>query len=188
MTWRFRRRIKLFPGCWINFSKNGLSSISYGRPGATVNVPVGRKGPTRGTVGLPGTGLSQTFDLEDPDPGKPSKGMDPAVPTMADVLEMAIQIQRDCWLSNADGPGLGELFWREQPEPEVHGLIGYLKGREDTPREILEATELCCSWDRIELILRRCPDPESISNMCRAIVDAATKIRDYAVGRGWVAE
>ena len=60
MGFRFRRRLKLFPGFSINFSKNGLSSLSIGIPGANVNVPLGRSGGTRGTVGLPGTGLSWT--------------------------------------------------------------------------------------------------------------------------------
>ena len=60
MGFRFRRRLKLFPGFSINFSKNGLSSLSIGIPGANVNVPLGRTGGTRTTVGLPGTGLSWT--------------------------------------------------------------------------------------------------------------------------------
>ena len=58
MGFRFRRRTRLFPGVNLNWSKNGLSSISLGGPGASINVPVAREGSTRSTVGLPGTGLS----------------------------------------------------------------------------------------------------------------------------------
>jgi hypothetical protein len=55
MGFRFRKSIKIAPGVRINLSKKGISSLSVGKPGATVNV--GKKG-TRGTVGIPGSGLS----------------------------------------------------------------------------------------------------------------------------------
>ena len=60
MGFRFRKRLKLFPGFSLNFSKNGLSSLSVGVPGATMNVLLARSGGTRTTVCLPGTGLSYT--------------------------------------------------------------------------------------------------------------------------------
>ncbi|MDO4896145.1 MAG: DUF4236 domain-containing protein [Moraxella sp.] len=55
MGFRFRKSIKIMPGVRINVSKNGISSISVGKRGATANF--GKKG-MRGTVGIPGTGLS----------------------------------------------------------------------------------------------------------------------------------
>jgi hypothetical protein len=55
MGFRFRKSIKIAPGVRINLTKKGISSLSVGKRGATVNV--GKKG-TRGTVGLPGSGLS----------------------------------------------------------------------------------------------------------------------------------
>lgn len=57
MGFRFRKSIKIAPGVRINISKKGLSSLSVGRPGATVNI--NRKG-TRTTVGIPGSGLSHS--------------------------------------------------------------------------------------------------------------------------------
>lgn len=60
MGLRFRRRIKIAPGVHVNIGKKG-TSISLGRPGATLNVG-GKKGP-RVTVGIPGTGLSYTTNL-----------------------------------------------------------------------------------------------------------------------------
>ena len=51
---RFRKRIKLLPGLWVNLSKSG-ASVSAGVKGFTVNS---RRGKTRTTVGLPGTGIS----------------------------------------------------------------------------------------------------------------------------------
>ena len=58
MGFRYRKRWNLLPGLAINLSKKGLSSLSFGRPGATVNVPIARESPSQATVGLPGTGLS----------------------------------------------------------------------------------------------------------------------------------
>jgi hypothetical protein len=55
MGLRFRKSIKLFPGVTLNLSKNGISSISIGRRGATVNI--NRQG-VKATVGVPGSGLS----------------------------------------------------------------------------------------------------------------------------------
>ncbi len=55
MPLRFRKSIRLFPGIRLNIAKSGPSSISVGGKGLTYNI--GKKG-TRGTVGLPGSGLS----------------------------------------------------------------------------------------------------------------------------------
>jgi len=52
---RFQKRIKIFPGVYINLSKSGISA-SVGGKGATVNV--GSTGRKMVTVGIPGTGLS----------------------------------------------------------------------------------------------------------------------------------
>lgn len=60
MGLRFRQRIKVFPGIHLNVSLGGLS-VSMGGPGATVNVGKGMR--VRGTVGLPGTGLSYQATL-----------------------------------------------------------------------------------------------------------------------------
>jgi hypothetical protein len=56
MALRFRKRIKIFPGLWLNLSKSGVST-SIGGKGLTVNI---KDGKTRTTVGLPGTGISYT--------------------------------------------------------------------------------------------------------------------------------
>ena len=54
MAFRFRKRIKLLPGIWLNVGKSGVST-SVGGDGLTVNF--GKRG-TRTTVSAPGTGLS----------------------------------------------------------------------------------------------------------------------------------
>lgn len=60
MGFRFRKRIKLIPGVYINVGKNGISSASIGKRGASLNIS--GKG-TKATVGIPGTGLSWTKKL-----------------------------------------------------------------------------------------------------------------------------
>ena len=54
MGLRFRRRVRIFPGVWLNLSKSGVST-SIGVKGLTANLGHGK---TKTTVGLPGTGLS----------------------------------------------------------------------------------------------------------------------------------
>ena len=53
MGWRFRKRLKIFPGFYINISKRGLG-VNIGPKGA--NVSVGPNG-TYVNTGIPGTGL-----------------------------------------------------------------------------------------------------------------------------------
>lgn len=61
MGFRFRQRIRVAPGVYINLSKRGVSSASIGGNGLTLNV--GRpSGPTV-TASIPGTGLSYTQSL-----------------------------------------------------------------------------------------------------------------------------
>ena len=54
MGFRFRRRLRIVPGVWLNVAKTGISA-SIGRAGATLNLsPKG----AQTTVGLPGSGIS----------------------------------------------------------------------------------------------------------------------------------
>ncbi len=61
MAFRFRRSARLGP-LRLNFTRRGLSSISLGGPGVSLNVPINRRGGLRTTLGLPGTGLSWTME------------------------------------------------------------------------------------------------------------------------------
>ena len=65
MGFRFRKSIKLLPGLRLNLSKTRVSA-SLGVKGATVNL--GERG-ARGTVGLPGTGISYSEKLSGPAAG-----------------------------------------------------------------------------------------------------------------------
>lgn len=74
MGFRFRKSVKLLPGVRLNLSKSGFST-TIGRPGASVNIR-GRR--VRGTVGLPGTGLS--YDAETELPGADAAPAEPNPP------------------------------------------------------------------------------------------------------------
>lgn len=54
---RFRKSFKLAKGVRVNVTSKGVSSVSLGGKGATLNV--GEKG-VRSTVGIPGTGISHS--------------------------------------------------------------------------------------------------------------------------------
>jgi hypothetical protein len=54
MGFRFRKRIRILPGIWLNLSKRGTSA-SFGGKGLNMNV---KEGKVRTTASLPGTGLS----------------------------------------------------------------------------------------------------------------------------------
>ena len=57
MGFRYRRAISVARGVRLNVTERGVTSVSVGRPGATLNFS---KRGFRPTVGLPGTGLSYT--------------------------------------------------------------------------------------------------------------------------------
>ncbi len=54
MGLRFRKRIKIFPGVWLNIGKNRIS-LSFGGKGVTTNV---NSDGAKTTIDLPGTGAS----------------------------------------------------------------------------------------------------------------------------------
>lgn len=54
MGFRFRKRLRIFPGRWINLSKKG-GSLSVGGRGATINVS--QRGHQE-SVEIPGSGVS----------------------------------------------------------------------------------------------------------------------------------
>ena len=57
MGFKFRKSIKLLPGVKLNLGKKGISSISIGKKGATINIS--KKG-IKTNLGIPGTGISYT--------------------------------------------------------------------------------------------------------------------------------
>lgn len=67
MAWKYRKRVRVFPGFHINLSKSGVSYTIGGR-GASVNI--GKKGTYLNTS-LPGTGLYNRQKISNPQPNTP---------------------------------------------------------------------------------------------------------------------
>jgi hypothetical protein len=60
MSWRFQKRISIFPGFRLNISRSGIST-SLGPRGASLTLRAKSK-PTV-NLGIPGSGLSTRFSL-----------------------------------------------------------------------------------------------------------------------------
>ena len=86
MGFRFRKRLRLFKGTWINLSKHG-ASLSIGRRGPTVNLnPKGHQD----SVGLPGSGVSyRTRRRKFGKPGAPTTAPHGAI-TVAHVVYLVL--------------------------------------------------------------------------------------------------
>jgi hypothetical protein len=85
MAFRFRKRIQLLPGLWLNLGKNAIST-SVGGDGVTVNY--GKRG-TRTTLSVPGTGLSYSSRqrlLFEPSSNDAPRRSGPATRALAVVL------------------------------------------------------------------------------------------------------
>ena len=63
MGFRFRKQVKIFKNAKLNLTKKGISSLSLGKKGATINM--GKQGASQ-TIGIPGTGLSYRTDKNTP--------------------------------------------------------------------------------------------------------------------------
>jgi hypothetical protein len=178
MTWRFRRSLRLGP-LRLNFAKSGLSSVSLGGRGASLNVPIGRAGGTRATAGLPGTGLSYSSELGHPSTSQrrqAQRGSDgqPTTQQLVDLLAEGLL-----------GPNsAGECLWHQHGI----GLVAVLMDRPDTPRNVLEACQLCCSFDRAELHVRRGRGPADSLARARQVLEAAQAVIAYGRQIGLVAE
>jgi len=96
MGWRFQKRVRLFPGLRVNFSKSGIST-SIGRRGAWFTM--GPRG-TRATLGLPGSGISYTAF-------SPSTRGHARVPYAAPALEPASQLP----IGNPDAATGNRIMW-----------------------------------------------------------------------------
>ena len=55
MAFKLKKSIKLLPGVKLNLGKKGISSVSIGKRGATVNI---NNNGVQTTLGIPGTGIS----------------------------------------------------------------------------------------------------------------------------------
>jgi hypothetical protein len=111
MGFRLRRSARLGP-LRFHFTASGLSSISVGGRGASLNLPVNRRGGPRASVGIPGTGLS--WSLEQPAAPQPRRTASSSRPaaasarstTAAEALAPALSMASDEAPAPAPSPAL----------------------------------------------------------------------------------
>ena len=109
---------------WAYFSSGGLSSISVGGPGASLNLPVNRRGGPRTTVGLPGTGLSWSVEHPPDRPAAFSAGVAEGLPNSRRLRPGQLDALKQSLL----GVLRQELFAAGSPGEQLweHGLVSRL--------------------------------------------------------------
>lgn len=173
MPFRFRRSLRFGP-FRLNFTANGLSSLSIGRPGATVNVPIARSGPATATVGIPGTGLSWSESLG----ARPSSSQrrqqqrgDAGLPTTEQLIQQVLA-------GFVGFDRVGDALWRQ-------GLIERVLEHDDTPRRVREAALLVRSVEAVELHMRRARGPAATARAGQEVIAAAQLVLAWTEAQGW---
>jgi hypothetical protein len=175
MAFRFRRSTRLGP-LRFNFSKAGLSSISLGGRGASYNIPVGRNGAPRTTVGLPGTGLSWSMeDAQAPAAGLPNSRR--LRPGQLDALKQSLLA---VLLEQLAAPGcIGRQLWD-------HGLVsrllsdGSISGRLAGLLAVIETPEA------MEGYVLRAQGQDDAKRRAHRCIEAVQEAAELAAQRGWL--
>ena len=172
MGFRFRHSSRLGP-LRLNFSKAGLSSISLGGPGASLNIPVARSGGPRATVGLPGTGLSWSVEQT------PAGGLPNSRRLRTEQLAVFKQELLASLEAHLFGPGrAGEVLWQA-------GLVGRLLNDPalgSRQRALLTPIE---SPQALRAHLMGARSQNEAKRRAQRCIDAAGEALRLAEARGW---
>jgi hypothetical protein len=182
MGFRFRRSSRLGP-VRLNFSKNGLSSISLGGRGASLNIPVNRRGGTRTTVGLPGTGLSWSWEQEQPgrQPAGPAEGLPNSrrlQPGQLEAFKQSLLALLSEQLFASGRPG--EALWQQ-------GLVSRLLGDDNLGARLRERLAAIESPQALQAYLLRAQSQDDSKRRAQRAVQAVREASTLARGRGWLA-
>ncbi len=183
MPFRFRRSTRLGP-LRFNFAKSGLSSISVGGRGASYNIPLGRQGGSRTTVGLPGTGMSWSV-REDQAPARLPAGVAEGLPNSRRLrpgqLEALKQSLLALLLEQLAAPGgIGQQLWQQGV---VNRLLrdGSISGRLAGLLAVIETTEA------MESYLLRAQGQDDAKRRAQRCIEAVQEAAELAAQRGWLA-
>lgn len=103
MAWKFRRRVKVFPGVTLNLSRQGVST-TVGPRGLNVNF---NRNGTYLNTGLPGTGIYDRHKIG----GNRAKRLAPELPNVAPSIDLkGIEPYQTADVEAATTPGLSELY------------------------------------------------------------------------------
>lgn len=182
MGFRFRRSSRLGP-VRLNFSKNGLSSISLGGRGASLNIPMNRRGGTRTTVGLPGTGLSWSWEQEQPgrQPAGPAEGLPNSrrlQPGQLEAFKQSLLALLSEQLFASGRPG--EALWQQ-------GLVSRLLGDDNLGARLRERLAAIESPQALQAYLLRAQSQDDSKRRAQRAVQAVREASTLARGRGWLA-
>ncbi len=184
MPFRFRRSTRLGP-LRFNFAKSGLSSISVGGRGASYNIPVGRQGGARTTVGLPGTGMSWSMqEAQTPAPARLPAGAAEGLPNSRRLrpgqLEALKQSLLALLLKQLAAPGgIGQQLWQEGV---VSRLLsdGSISGRLAGLLAVIETPEA------MESYLLRAQGQDDAKRRAKRCIEAVQEAAALAAQRGWL--
>jgi hypothetical protein len=181
MGFRFRRSSRLGP-VRLNFSKNGLSSISLGGRGASLNIPVNRQGGTRTTVGLPGTGLSWSWEQGAPlrQPAGPAEGLPNSRrlrPGQLDVFQQSVLALLKAQLFGGGCPG--EQLWQQ-------GLVDRLLGDGAVGARQRDLLAVIATAQALETYLLRAASQDDTKRRAQRAIEAVRVASSLARERGWI--
>ena len=193
MAFRFRRSARLGP-LRLNFTGQGLSSISLGGPGASLNLPVNRRGGPRTTLGLPGTGLSWTLEAGHQSAGPPGADSPAARPLPAGDAEglpnsrrlrtSQLEAFRQSCLrllqQRLFAPGApGQHLWQ-------HQLVSRLLSEPDLGARTANQLAAIATPGALEDYLGRgARSQDEIKRRCQRCVDAVSMALALVAHRGW---
>ena len=183
MGFRLRRSARLGP-LRFNFSKGGLSSISLGGPGASINLPVNRRGGARTTVGLPGTGLSWSMEHspERPsvNPAGPAAGLPNSRRLRAGQLDALKQQLLAVLREQLFAPGSpGEQLWED-------GLVSRLLSDGSLAARTMGLLALVETREAMEDYLLRAQGQDDAKRRAQRCISAVQEASRLASARGWL--
>jgi hypothetical protein len=188
MGFRFRRSARLGP-LRFHFSNRGLSSISVGGRGASLNIPVTRRGGIRTTVGLPGTGLSWSEEVAVPRssvlPQAAPLASEPPLPNSRRLRPSQLEVFRRCCLRALHGQlfaagSPGSLLW----EQEMVSRLLADPSLAERQKALLAAIETPDAMERHLQRAQSLDDAKRRANRCIAATQEAIRL---AAARGWIA-
>lgn len=183
MGFRFRQSTRLGP-LRFNFSKGGLSSISLGGRGASLNIPVNRSGGPRTTVGLPGTGLSWSIEHPQDDPdgisAVPGAGLPNSRRLRSGQLDALKQSLLGVLRQELFTPGsLGEQLWSQ-------GLISRLLSDASIGTRTAGLLALIETPEAVEDYVLRAQGQDDVKRRAQRCIKAVEEATRLAIARGWM--
>jgi hypothetical protein len=177
MAFRFRRSSRLGP-LRLHFSQNGLSSISLGGRGASLNIPVNRSGGARTTVGLPGTGLSWSWEQGGDAAGLPNSRR--LRPGQLESFKQALLELLHQQLFSSGTPG--ERLWQDRAVSHLLADPNLGAGQ----RTLLSTIEIPLALESYLLQAQSQNEAKRRARRCVAAVQAAVQATTgVARQRGW---